>query len=62
MLLQFIRKRLSEEEVDEIVNYCGKEKIKTFIDEYNMNTKKELDKKRDEYYLNNEKDKTDKTL
>lgn len=57
-----IRKRLSEEEVDEIVNYCGKEKIKTFIDEYNMNTKKELDKKRDEYYLNNEKDKTDKTL
>ena len=57
-----IRKRLSEEEVDKIVNYCGKEKLKAFIDDYNMNIKEELDKKRDEYYLNNQKDKSDKML
>ncbi len=45
-----LNKRLKNEELDEIISYCGRENILEFIAEFNENRKKELDKKRDEYY------------
>ena len=45
-----INSRLSDEDLNEIINQCGKQNLKDFITEFNENRRNELDKKRDEYY------------
>jgi len=51
-----ISQSLTDEELREIINDCGEDKIKSFIATFNSDRRKELDLKREEFYAKKEKD------
>ena len=57
-----LKMNLSNEELTGIISQIGEDNIKTFISEFNNNTEKELDKKREEFYTNKEFEKDSKKV
>ena len=57
-----LKMNLSNEELDDIISQIGEDNLKTFISDFNNNTEKELDKKREEFYTNKEFEKDSKKV
>lgn len=49
-----ISQTLTEQEVEQIISFCGEDNIKSFISRFNEERRKELDLKREEFYAKRE--------